>query len=211
MSGIADWVCIRMKTFYEVLDIRPGADAEAVKRAFREAAKSNHPDHHPDDPDAPLRFKRIAAAYHILRDERRRATYDRRLALERQRIRSRLMRIVISGAGYGVLTIILVIVFTRMQPIPSTSIRTDKVEFDATPRPTELAGVPSPARDNATDRNEHHDGLEVIPERPIEPSAFRPATDDVPAIPKIRPYRRPLPNALGDITQDGSGQVSAHR
>jgi len=74
-----------MKTAYDLLGIRSDADAEAVKKAYRAAVKLHHPDCRPGDPDASLlRFRQIAAAYAILRDAKRRAAYDRRLALGRQ-------------------------------------------------------------------------------------------------------------------------------
>jgi curved DNA-binding protein CbpA len=68
-----------MKTFYDVLGARPDDDAEALRAAFRKAAKANHPDLHAEDPYAAIRFRQIAQAYEILRDTERRATYDRML------------------------------------------------------------------------------------------------------------------------------------
>ena len=63
---------IPMKTVYDLLGIRPDASTEAVKKAFHAAVKLHHPDHHPGEPDAPFRFRQIAAAYAILRDAKRR-------------------------------------------------------------------------------------------------------------------------------------------
>jgi tetratricopeptide (TPR) repeat protein len=63
-------------TLYELLDALPEDDADGLRRAFRKAAKNNHPDNNPDDPDAPLRFRRIVRAHSILQDEAQRATYD---------------------------------------------------------------------------------------------------------------------------------------
>jgi curved DNA-binding protein CbpA len=118
-----------MKTAYELLGIRPNADVEAIKKAFREAAKLHHPDYHPGDPDAPLRFRRIAAAYAVLHNAKRRAAYDRQLALKRKRIPSEKMHIVISGATYGAVGIALIIGFLSIG-IFSWSIMTNKVEMD---------------------------------------------------------------------------------
>jgi len=72
-----------METLYDVLGARPDDDAESLKNAFRKAAKANHPDRHAGDPDAVVRFTRIATAYDILRDEKRRAAYDRLLGRQR--------------------------------------------------------------------------------------------------------------------------------
>ena len=75
-----------MKTLYELLGALPDDDAESIRTAFRKAAKANHPDSNPGDPDAPRRFRRIVRANAILSDERQRATYDRLLetALQQQ-------------------------------------------------------------------------------------------------------------------------------
>jgi hypothetical protein len=72
------------KTLYDLLCARPDDDAEAIQTGFRRAAKSNHPDLNPGDPEAAKRFRQIAAAYAILRDPKQREAYDRLLAFERQ-------------------------------------------------------------------------------------------------------------------------------
>jgi curved DNA-binding protein CbpA len=94
-----------MKTLYDLLGARPDDDAEALKAAFRKAAKANHPDLHAGDPYAAIRFRQIAGAYEILRDAEQRATYDRLLRFERGRLRwtlkstvSYLMRSIASDA-----------------------------------------------------------------------------------------------------------------
>jgi curved DNA-binding protein CbpA len=79
-----------MKTLYDLLGTRPSVDAEALRTAFRKAAKANHPDLHAGDPYAAMRFRQIAEAYEILRDTERRATYDRLLQFERKRVGRRL-------------------------------------------------------------------------------------------------------------------------
>ena len=69
-----------MKTLYELLGALPDDDADRLRAAFRDAAKSSHPDGNPDDADAAQSFRRIVRAYAILRDERQRVTYDSLLA-----------------------------------------------------------------------------------------------------------------------------------
>jgi Tfp pilus assembly protein PilF len=157
-----------MKTVYDLLGIRPDADAETVKKAFRKAAKLHHPDYHPGDPHAPFRFRQIVAANAILRDPRRRAAYDRLVALKRRRLRSKWTRIIISEAMYvGVLGIVLVI-----------GVLWIREERTAARRPTEMAAVRLAARTDARSRDGRGDRLEVLPERVIEPSAAAPATND---------------------------------
>jgi hypothetical protein len=77
-----------METLYDVLGARPDDDAESLKKAYRKAAKANHPDRLHDDPEAVVRFTRIARAYDILRDAKRRTAYDRLLELQRGPLRS---------------------------------------------------------------------------------------------------------------------------
>jgi DnaJ-domain-containing protein 1 len=104
-----------MKTLYDLLGARPDDDAEALRAAFRKAAKANHPDLHAGDPYAAIRFRQIAEAYEILRDAEQRATYDRLLQFERERLRwtlkstvSYLMHSIVSDAVTAVgLAIIL--------------------------------------------------------------------------------------------------------
>jgi tetratricopeptide (TPR) repeat protein len=79
-----------MTSLYDVLGARPDDDAQALKNAFRAAVKACHPDVHPNDPDAAMRFGQIIAANAVLRDAKRRAAYDQLLALERHQIRLKL-------------------------------------------------------------------------------------------------------------------------
>ena len=61
---------------YEVLGVDRGADASALKAAYRALAKRYHPDRNPDNPDAEDAFKRIAQAYSVLSDPAQRQAYD---------------------------------------------------------------------------------------------------------------------------------------
>src|SRR5262245_25545508 len=79
-----------MKSLYDLLGAHANDDAEALKKAFRNAVKAHHPDLHPDDPDAPSRFREIIAANALLRDAQQRAIYDRLLQLERQKFQWKL-------------------------------------------------------------------------------------------------------------------------
>ncbi|QDW39725.1 J domain-containing protein [Bradyrhizobium sp. KBS0727] len=73
-----------MGTLYDLLGALPGDDADGLRAAFRRAAKATHPDIHPDDPDAPLRFRELMRAYDILIDTDQRTTYDELLAIALQ-------------------------------------------------------------------------------------------------------------------------------
>jgi curved DNA-binding protein CbpA len=87
-----------VQTLYELLGALPDDDADRLRTAFRNAAKANHPDNNPDDPDAPQRFRRVLRAYAILRDERQRVTYDSLLAKADQQQALALRRKIFSPA-----------------------------------------------------------------------------------------------------------------
>jgi hypothetical protein len=70
-----------MATLYDLLGALPDDGAEDLRAAFRKAVKSAHPDTHPDDPDAALKFRRILRADEILSNEELRAGYDQLLDL----------------------------------------------------------------------------------------------------------------------------------
>ncbi|MAI90416.1 DnaJ C-terminal domain-containing protein [Ponticaulis sp.] len=62
---------------YAALGLKKGADAAAVKKAYRKLAKENHPDVRPNDPAAEETFKRATAAFNLLSDPDQKARYDR--------------------------------------------------------------------------------------------------------------------------------------
>lgn len=70
-----------MGTLYDLLGALPNDDAEALRVAFRRAAKATHPDTNPGNPDAALRFRQLVRAHSILSDTEQRATYDQLLAI----------------------------------------------------------------------------------------------------------------------------------
>ena len=88
-----------MRTLYDLLEALPDDDAESLRAAFRKAAKANHPDNNPGEPDAPLRFRRIVRANAILSDERQRVHYDRLLAVALQQQR---LKLAIAGSIFSV-------------------------------------------------------------------------------------------------------------
>jgi len=104
-----------MKNFYDLLGARPDDDAETLRKAYRRAAKANHPDHHGDDQDAAAQFRQIVEAYNFLRDAEQRAAYNRFLAFQRKPLRAKLKRaiselkhhIIYDAVAAVVLTIVL--------------------------------------------------------------------------------------------------------
>ncbi|HEV7995353.1 MAG TPA: molecular chaperone DnaJ [Stellaceae bacterium] len=63
--------------FYEVLGVDKSAGADDLKKAYRKLAMQCHPDRNPGDKTAEQKFKAISEAYDILKDDQKRAAYDR--------------------------------------------------------------------------------------------------------------------------------------
>src|ERR1051325_9842938 len=63
--------------FYDILGVAKSADADELKRAYRKLAMQYHPDRNSGDKTAEQKFKDINEAYDILKDDQKRAAYDR--------------------------------------------------------------------------------------------------------------------------------------
>jgi molecular chaperone DnaJ len=65
------------RDFYETLGVSKAADGEELKRAYRKLAMQFHPDRNASDKTAEQKFKEISEAYDVLKDDQKRAAYDR--------------------------------------------------------------------------------------------------------------------------------------
>jgi molecular chaperone DnaJ len=63
--------------YYATLGVAKDASAEDLKKAYRKLAMQYHPDRNPGDKAAEAKFKECGEAYEILKDEQKRAAYDR--------------------------------------------------------------------------------------------------------------------------------------
>lgn len=63
--------------YYATLEAPRDASADDLKKAYRKLAMKYHPDRNPGDKTAEARFKEISEAYDILKDDQKRAAYDR--------------------------------------------------------------------------------------------------------------------------------------
>ena len=61
---------------YDLLGVSRDADADAIKKAYRKAARQYHPDVNPD-PASKEKFGEVSRAYEVLSDPQKRAAYDR--------------------------------------------------------------------------------------------------------------------------------------
>jgi molecular chaperone DnaJ len=65
------------RDYYATLEVARDANAEDLKKAYRKLAMQCHPDRNPGDKQAEARFKEISEAYEVLKDDQKRAAYDR--------------------------------------------------------------------------------------------------------------------------------------
>jgi molecular chaperone DnaJ len=65
------------RCYYEALECQKGATVEVLKASYRKLAMKFHPDRNPGDATAEVKFKEINEAYDVLKDDQKRAAYDR--------------------------------------------------------------------------------------------------------------------------------------
>jgi molecular chaperone DnaJ len=65
------------RCYYETLGVQRTANDAEIKAAFRKLAMQLHPDRNGGDKDSEHRFKEVNEAYDVLKDEQKRAAYDR--------------------------------------------------------------------------------------------------------------------------------------
>jgi molecular chaperone DnaJ len=63
--------------YYKVLGVEKNASQDEIKKAYRKLAMKFHPDRNQGDKTAEHKFKELNEAYEALKDEQKRAAYDR--------------------------------------------------------------------------------------------------------------------------------------
>jgi curved DNA-binding protein CbpA len=198
-GGIFEVIIARdvLPTLYELLDALAEDDADSLRAAFRKAAKANHPDNNPGDPDAAQRFRRVVRAHRILSDDQQRATYDACLANAQQQRTQNSRRNVFSEFGrlapdviscvviafVSIGTFLLVENVSRMRIVPA------QVHGISARAAALTAAMPTQPPDTIDRANEHNelDNTSVFdkPEAPdvvLSPAAIA-AADNTGAIP----------------------------
>jgi len=65
------------KDFYQTLGVTKSAGKDEIKKSYRKLALKYHPDQNKGDDAAEAKFKELNEAYDVLKDEQKRAAYDR--------------------------------------------------------------------------------------------------------------------------------------
>ena len=65
------------RDYYDILGAKRGDSADELKKAYRQKAKELHPDRNSDNPQAEAQFKEVNEAWDVLKDEQKKAAYDR--------------------------------------------------------------------------------------------------------------------------------------
>jgi hypothetical protein len=191
------------KTLYDLLCVRPDDDAETLQSAFRNAAKANHPDLNPGDPDAPRRFRQIVTAYEILRDAEQRVAYDRLLALERAQRRAKLTRDIVSSAAAVVaFAVVLIGGYTLFAHVSKTSVEVAEV---AAGKPAGIIAIQPTTRAETADRVQPSERLLEAPKIVTMPSAVTSSVngDSPPAVANGRPAEIHVAELAADTSHRG--------
>ncbi len=73
------------RTHYDILGVNRTASADEIKAAYRQLARTLHPDVNPGDPQASAKFADVTTAYKALSDSVSRANYDAEQSLKERR------------------------------------------------------------------------------------------------------------------------------
>jgi len=164
-----------MGTLYDLLGALPNDDAEALRVAFRRAAKATHPDTNPDNPDAALRFRQLVRAHNILSDAEQRATYDQLLAiathhpaqqapLARSSVYERIHRGATNTMAATLIAAVLIGGYTAFSHISKTSAMTEGTARAAEGAPVEVAAALPHRADMREAADHRRENTEAAPE-----------------------------------------------
>jgi curved DNA-binding protein CbpA len=137
-----------MRDFYSVLQVAPKAGEAEIKSAFRNLAKTCHPDMRPGDRAAEEAFQEIRRAYRFLSNPATRKIYDTfladRRAVERAYFRRRLATMSATFTLTAIAVVVAVLWFSESGLLAGASERTSALELARA-----AAAEPSQAAPNA--------------------------------------------------------------
>jgi curved DNA-binding protein len=67
---------MQFKDYYKILEVKPEATAEEIKKSYRRLAMTYHPDRNPGNKEAEEKFKEINEAYDVLSNAEKRQKFD---------------------------------------------------------------------------------------------------------------------------------------
>jgi curved DNA-binding protein CbpA len=183
-----------MQSYYDLLDVTPGATAEEIKASYRKLAKACHPDLNAHDPLAARRFAALSKAYHVLTNPELRGLYDahlkRRLRVRREPWSTISRRAMMMGFGCATAAGALFFVVMGMWGPAATSARIARIEPKSS-----IAVVQAPIAGTAVETTDIRTsdtppigrmgsksvGVSTEPASPIMPNAEDSARDEPPA------------------------------
>lgn len=188
-------------SLYAVLNVSPGAPARAIEASYRMLMKKHHPDQ--AGPEESGRAAEINAAFAILRDPVRRASYDRqeqgrqRAMIEAQVGMLRRRRRTVGWAGWGVSAALIcaatAVAADRYGGVPARSVARAAAERGQAPQVRLDLLEPAPlVGELFVDPRK----LAVVP--PPAPPRQSPASVDEASRPMIRSLPRPLPHRTAE-------------
>ena len=158
-----------MTTLYDLLGALPDDGADGLRAAFRKAAKANHPDVNPGDPEAAERFRRIVRANAILSDDQQRVAYDQLLEVARRQqspkpkrsnFSGTIRRLATDAIASAAVSVVLIGGYLLFRPVNGLPIASTQVTEVSRREP-----APAPAATKISDtqgRTGQHDQLAVV-------------------------------------------------
>ncbi|OCK54789.1 J domain-containing protein [Bradyrhizobium sp. LMTR 3] len=211
-----------MKTLYDIIGALPDDDAEDLRVAFRKAAKANHPDLNPGNPEASQTFRRIVRANAILSDERQREAYDRLLEAARRQQHQKpnrsafsagIRRLGVDAMASAVASAVFIAGYLLLKPVdrlPLASAQVTEISRSeraqtAAVRSTELS---SQERTNPGDQLEDV-GAHTKPD--VNPPDLKEPTTVASVSPAVTIGRAPAASDVSPATESGPKDVKYYR
>ena len=139
------------------------------RAAFRKAAKANHPDVNPGNPEAAERFRRVVRANAILSDEQQRTAYDQLLEVARRQqnqepkrsnVSGKIRRLAADVVASAAVSVVLIGGYVLLRPIDGLRMASAQVTEMSRRDP-----APAPAAAEISDlhgRTGQHDRLAAV-------------------------------------------------